>query len=44
MAIRDPRTLERMEAIDRPALLLLFVRFGTTRLLDNRVLRLTQTS
>ena len=38
VAIRDPRTLERMEIIDRPPLLLLFVRFGTTRLLDNRVL------
>jgi len=38
VAIRDPRTLERMERIERAALLLLFVRFGTTRLLDNRVL------
>ena len=38
VAIRDPRTLERMETIDRAPLLLLFVRFGTTRLLDNRVL------
>jgi pantoate--beta-alanine ligase len=38
VAIRDPRTLERMEQIDRDPLLLLFVRFGTTRLLDNRVL------
>jgi pantoate--beta-alanine ligase len=38
VAIRDPRTLERMERIERTALLLLFVRFGTTRLLDNRVL------
>jgi pantoate--beta-alanine ligase len=38
IAIRDPGTLERMEQIDRAPLLLLFVRFGTTRLLDNRVL------
>lgn len=38
VAIRDARTLERMETIDHPPLLLLFVRFGTTRLLDNRVL------
>lgn len=38
VAVRDPHTLERMETIDRAALLLLFVRFGTTRLLDNRVL------
>jgi pantoate--beta-alanine ligase len=38
VAIRDPHTLERMATIDRPPLLLLFVRFGTTRLLDNRVL------
>ncbi|MBX9455977.1 MAG: pantoate--beta-alanine ligase [Rhizobium sp.] len=38
VAIRDPHTLERMGVIDRMPLLLLFVRFGTTRLLDNRVL------
>jgi pantoate--beta-alanine ligase len=38
VAIRDPHTLERMDTIDRAPLLLLFVRFGTTRLLDNRVL------
>jgi pantoate--beta-alanine ligase len=38
VAIRDPRTLERMPAIDRAPLLLLFIRFGTTRLLDNRLL------
>ena len=38
VAIRHPRTLERMERVDSPPLLLLFVRFGTTRLLDNRVL------
>lgn len=38
VAIRDPRTLERMDLVDHAPLLLLFVRFGTTRLLDNRVL------
>jgi len=38
VAIRDPRTLTRLEKIEQTALLLLFVRFGTTRLLDNRVL------
>jgi pantoate--beta-alanine ligase len=38
VAIRDPRTLERMATMDRAPLLLLFVRFGATRLLDNRVL------
>jgi len=38
VAVRDPHTLERMAKIDRAPLLLLFVRFGTTRLLDNRVL------
>jgi pantoate--beta-alanine ligase len=39
IAIRDPETLGRVATIgDKPMLLLLFVRFGTTRLLDNRVL------
>lgn len=38
VAIRDPHSLERMDRIDRAPLLLLFVRVGTTRLLDNRVL------
>ena len=38
VAVRDPHTLERMDTIDRAPLLLLFVSFGTTRLLDNRVL------
>lgn len=38
-AIRDPASLAALETIgDQPVLLLLFVRFGTTRLLDNRVL------
>ncbi|MBZ7922454.1 pantoate--beta-alanine ligase [Ensifer adhaerens] len=39
VAVRDPDTLETIETIgDRPVLLLLFVRFGTTKLLDNRVI------
>jgi len=38
VALRDPHTLARLETIDDGALLLLFVRFGTTRLLDNRIL------
>ncbi|WP_104663092.1 pantoate--beta-alanine ligase [Ensifer adhaerens] len=39
VAVRDPETLETLETIgDRPVLLLLFVRFGTTKLLDNRVI------
>ena len=38
VAVRDARTLTPIEKIERTALLLLFVRFGTTRLLDNRVL------
>ena len=38
VAIRDPRSLARLETIDEAALLLLFVRFGTTKLLDNRLL------
>lgn len=38
VAIRHPKTLERLTAVEDVALLLLFVRFGTTRLLDNRVL------
>lgn len=40
VAIRDPDTLERIGRIDRGPLLMLFVRFGATRLLDNRVLSL----
>jgi pantoate--beta-alanine ligase len=39
VALRDPATLRRLETVDRTALLLLFVRFGTTKLLDNRVLK-----
>jgi pantoate--beta-alanine ligase len=39
VALRNPETLTRPKAIGtEPVLLLLFVRFGTTRLLDNRVL------
>lgn len=39
VAIRDPETLATLPTIgDEPVLLLLFIRFGTTRLLDNRVL------
>ena len=39
VALRDPETLETLSAIgEKPVLLLLFVRFGSTRLLDNRVL------
>jgi pantoate--beta-alanine ligase len=38
VAIRDPQTLERLGRVESAPLLLLFVRFGTTRLLDNRVL------
>ncbi|MNT82214.1 Pantothenate synthetase [compost metagenome] len=39
VALRNPDTLETMDAIgDKPVLLLLFVRFGTTKLLDNRVI------
>ncbi|MFP5078192.1 pantoate--beta-alanine ligase [Rhizobium sp. YIM 134829] len=38
VALRDPETLQPLEGLDgRPVLLLLFVRFGRTRLLDNRV-------
>lgn len=39
IALRDPETLERIATIsDRPVLLLLFIAFGATRLLDNRIL------
>ncbi|HEV7321665.1 MAG TPA: pantoate--beta-alanine ligase [Ensifer sp.] len=39
VAVRDPETLETIETIgEKPVLLLLFVRFGTTKLLDNRVI------
>jgi pantoate--beta-alanine ligase len=39
VALRDPETLAPLDRVgDKPVLLLLFVRFGNTRLLDNRVL------
>lgn len=39
VALRDPETLEPVSDIEeKPVLLLLFVRFGTTKLLDNRVI------
>ena len=39
VALRDPETLEPIGEIgEKPVLLLLFVRFGTTNLLDNRVI------
>ncbi|MDB5526438.1 MAG: pantoate--beta-alanine ligase [Rhizobium sp.] len=39
VALRHPETLNRVSGIgDKPILLLLFVRFGKTRLLDNRIL------
>lgn len=39
IAIRDPETLAEIDTVgDEPVLLLLFVRFGSTKLLDNRVL------
>lgn len=40
VALRDPASLEPLEHIEGPVLLLLFVRFGRTKLLDNRVLGL----
>ncbi len=38
VAVTDYETLEELTAIDRPALLLLAVRIGTTRLIDNTTL------
>jgi pantoate--beta-alanine ligase len=39
VAVRDPQTLEELTTLsDRTALVALFVRIGTTRLLDNRVI------
>jgi pantoate--beta-alanine ligase len=41
LALRDPQTLERLETVQgRPLLVALFVRFGNTKLLDNRVIAL----
>ena len=39
VAICDPETLEDMSAIDRPALMALAVKVGSTRLIDNSILR-----
>ena len=38
VALRHPETLERLDSVSGPVLLLLFVRFGRTKLLDNRVI------
>lgn len=39
VALRDPDTLQRLKSVQgRSVLVALFVRFGTTRLLDNRVI------
>ena len=38
VAIRDPRTLQRIETVHATALVLLYVRFGKTKLLDNRII------
>ncbi|MFN7091954.1 MAG: pantoate--beta-alanine ligase [Allorhizobium sp.] len=38
VAIRDPRTLERIETVKETALVLLYVRFGKTKLLDNSII------
>ncbi|AFL53026.1 pantoate--beta-alanine ligase [Sinorhizobium fredii] len=39
VALRDPQSLEPVSEIgEKPVLLLLFVRFGATKLLDNRVI------
>ncbi|KPH06467.1 pantoate--beta-alanine ligase (plasmid) [Rhizobium acidisoli] len=39
VAVRDASTLEPVGSIDDPVVVALFVRFGSTRLLDNRVVR-----
>lgn len=38
VAIRHPHTLERIETVTTTALVLLYVRFGKTKLLDNRII------
>lgn len=38
VAIRDPHTLARIETVKETALVLLYVRFGKTKLLDNRII------
>ncbi|EJB06717.1 pantoate--beta-alanine ligase [Rhizobium leguminosarum] len=39
VAVRDASTLEPVGSIEEPVVVALFVRFGSTRLLDNRVVR-----
>lgn len=38
VAIRDPRTLAKIETVTGPALVLLYVHFGKTKLLDNHII------
>lgn len=38
VAVRDAQTLQSVPAIDRPVVIAVFVRIGTTKLLDNRVI------
>ncbi|MDH4441477.1 MAG: pantoate--beta-alanine ligase [Rhizobium sp.] len=38
VAIRDPRTLAKIETVTGPTLVLLYVHFGKTKLLDNRII------
>ena len=44
VSVADGRTLRELERIDRPALLSLAVRFGTTRLIDNEPLGIGPTT
>ena len=41
MSVADAETLEELDVIDATALVSLAVRFGTTRLIDNTVLRVS---
>jgi len=38
VAVREAQTLQSVPAIDRPVVIAVFVRIGTTKLLDNRVI------
>lgn len=38
VAVRDAQTLQSVSAVDRPVVITVFVRIGTTKLLDNRVI------
>lgn len=38
VAVRDPQTLSPLQNLDGPVLVLLYIRIGKTRLLDNRVI------